>query len=122
MLSTMKNELSNLGINYQFGEWEGDIVYPYFVGEYIESESFTEDNLEDIEFILTGFARGQGSYLKLENIKNKIKKRFFNGVTVLKNNKAVTIFYGNSISAIPTGELELKKIQINLKIKQCEVI
>lgn len=122
MLSTMKNELLNLGINYQFGEWEGDIVYPYFVGEYIESESFTEDNFEDIEFILTGFARGQNAYLQLENIKNKIKKRFFNGVTVLKNNKAVTIFYGNSISGIPTGELELKKIQINLKIKQCEVI
>lgn len=120
MLKAINNELENLGINYEFAEWTSEVKYPYFVGEYTELENFTEDNVEDIDFILTGFTRGL--YSDLEDIKNKIKKRFFNGVTVLYENKSVTIFYGNSLGGIPTGEFGLKKIQIFLKIKVCEVM
>lgn len=117
--------MKSLGLQYGFGEYggnaEGKIVYPYFVGEYMETESTTEDGLQETTFILTGFSRG--SWEALEEAKEKIEKHFsLSGrVGITSSGSAVAIFYAHSL-IVPTGDAELKSIQINLSIKEWKVI
>lgn len=120
-LGIISNAMESLGINYNFMEWKGEVVYPYFVGEYQEIESINEDGMQESQFILTGFTRG--TWLELEEAKEKIENHFnkVGGKTAIADNgSAVAIFYANSL-VIPTGDAELKKIQINLTIKEWSV-
>jgi hypothetical protein len=125
VLKIINNAMAALGLNYSFGEYKnhefGRIIYPYFVGEYMETESFTEDGLCESTFILTGFSRK--SWLELEEAKEKIEKHF-NRVTgtvgITSSGSAVAIFYAHSL-VVPTGDAELKSIQINLSVKEWKV-
>lgn len=38
MLGFISDQLDQLGIPYEFGEWTGEISYPYFVGSFNETE------------------------------------------------------------------------------------
>jgi hypothetical protein len=124
-LKIIENAMSHLGLEYGFGEYSGNkdgkIVYPYFVGEYTETESLTEDGLQETTFLLTGFSRG--SWEDLENAKEKIENHF-NRVTgkvgITSSGSAVAIFYAHTL-IVPTGDAELKSIQINLSIKEWKV-
>lgn len=124
VLKIIKNTMHSLGLQYDFGEYKGDaegqIVYPYFVGEYMETESTTEDGLQETTFILTGFSRGDWD--TLEEAKEKIEKHFsLSGrVGITSSGSAVAIFYAHSL-IVPTGDAELKSIQINLSIKEWKV-
>lgn len=124
VLGIIRNALNSLGLQYGFGEYggnaEGRIVYPYFVGEYMETESTTEDGLQETTFILTGFSRE--SWEALEEAKEKIEKYFsLSGrVGITSSGSAVAIFYAHSL-IVPTGDAELKSIQINLSIKEWKV-
>ncbi len=120
-LNIISDSMQSLGINYEFGAWTSEVVYPYYVGEYQETPSLNEDGMQETTFILTGFARGK--WLELEEEKEKIKNYFpkVEGKTVIADNgSAVAVFYESS-SIIPTGDAELKKIQINLTIKEWSV-
>ena len=121
-LKFISEELTDAGINYEFGEWTTDPVPdPYFVGEYLESPSTNEDGLQEASFILTG--TGRNSWLALELSKATIKQLFnqISGKTaILSNGNGVAVFYSDS-SIIPTGDAELKRIQINLSIKEWSV-
>jgi hypothetical protein len=125
VLQIIGKAMNSLGLQYGFGEYggnaEGQIVYPYFVGEYMETESTTEDGLQETTFILTGFSRG--SWEALEEAKEKIEKHFsLSGrVGITSSGSAVAIFYAHSL-IVPTGDAELKSIQINLSIKEWKVI
>lgn len=110
--------LASAGINYEFGQWSGEIVYPYFVGEYTESEPMTEDGLLQSTFMLNGFSRSD--WLALQEAKETIEKLFSNSVQVLASGNGVCIFYAGA-SIIPENDLELKRIQINLTIKEWKV-
>lgn len=110
--------LTSEKINYEFGEWTSDIVYPYFVGEYQESPPTTEDGLHEATFILVGFSRG--SWLDLENAKETIEKLFSNLTTILSNGSGLAIFYDGAM-IVPTGDAELKRIEIRLNIKEWKV-
>jgi len=117
-LEFIDKELQDLGINYEFGEWTSDIVYPYFVGNFIEVP--TEDGPAETNFILEGFARG--SYLELLQTKDKIEKHFEHGKTaILDNHSGVAVVYDNANCDIPTGDANLKKVQINLTVKEWKV-
>ena len=117
VISTIDNELNNLSIPYEFMRWTGEKQYPYFVGEYMEEPTDSEDGYEEATFILTGTTRG--SWLELENCKQKIKNHFPNPQGLRKSvaDGAVIIFYENSFP-VDTGEDDLKRIQINLKVKK----
>lgn len=121
-LKVISDGMKALDLPYGFGVYSGNpVVYPYFVGEYTETEPTTEDGLQETSFLLTGFSRE--SWLALEQSKEKIENYFnrISGKTVITDNgSAVAIFYANSL-IVPTGDAELKRIQINLKIMEWKV-
>lgn len=108
LLEVIKKELSKF--NYEYGEYNGELVYPYIVGEYNESNHIYENNTTNGEMILTCFNRG--SELDLINIKEQIKNIF---ADYRANTTSGTIFisYRNKLF-IRSGEAELKKMEIYL--------
>lgn len=122
ILKIVSDAMDELGLEYGLEVYEKNpIVYPYFVGDYTEIEPMTEDGLMVTTFKLTGFSRG--SWLTLENAKERIENYFDKvcGKTVMVDNgSAVAIFYANSL-IVPTGDAELKRIQINLHCKEWSV-
>lgn len=122
VLNAVKKGMAAINLNYEYQEWTADPVYPYFTGEYQEFEPLNEDGMQETSFILTGFTRG--SYSDLEAAKEKIEKKFdsISGYKVSTDGSVVAIFYALALSNIPTGDAELKKIQINLTIKEWKVI
>lgn len=116
-LNFIKEQMDILKVPYEFGEWTSKIQYPYFVGEYTEADPVTEDGLEESYIILTGFHRGEN--IDLIDIKDKIKKHFhpIHGLRGDTDSGSITVFFGGAFS-VPTGEADLKKIQITLNIKQ----
>lgn len=120
-LNIIVDAMETLGINYEFMRWNSKPEYPYFVGEYQESEPLYETGQQDSIFMLTGYTRGD--WIDLEDAKEKIKNHFnkVSGKTVIADNgSAVAIFYATSL-VVPTGDAELKKIQINLDVKEWSV-
>lgn len=120
----MAEEMDALGINYDFEEWKGEPEYPYITGEYQEVESLDEDGEQETQFILNVFARGITAHGDLEEVKKRIKKHFpkIGGrLATIGEDSRVAIFYANTLGNIPTGDADLKKIQINLKIKEWSV-
>ena len=120
-LKAIAQGMNELQIPYEFSTWTQDIIYPYFVGEYQESEPLNEDGLQETTFLLTGFTRG--NWLELEEAKKKIAN-YFNKVSsktvIADDGTAVAIFYASAL-IVPTGDAELKRIQINLTIKEWSV-
>lgn len=119
-LKFIANKLHSAWIPYCFGEWTKEIQYPYFVGSYTESEPLNEDGESSSTFLLTGTTRY--SWLNLEKLKTNIKNMFpEDGLTaILEDNTGIAVFYMSSMP-IPTGVDELKRIQINLKVKEWRV-
>lgn len=116
--SFINENMDVLKIPYEFGEWTQVVRNDYFVGEVIEEPIGTEDGKEECSFILTGFFRGF-KYSDIEAIKNKIKAHFnpTTGLSGETSTGCIVAFYDKA-DYIPTGETDLKKIQINLKIKE----
>ena len=123
VLDAVDKGMKEAGLNYEFGEWKSDLVYPYWVGEYQELDPLNEDGMHETSFILTGFTRN--SRLELEREKEKIQKKFpqCGGYKAIADDgSAVAIFYAGCLANVPTGDAELKKIEINLTIKEWKVI
>lgn len=124
-LKTIKDSMKEIGINYQYKKWKGHPIYPYFVGSYQEVPTPGEDGMQEISFILTGFARSDGKVdgvLQLEDAKEKIENYFNTGnVVTTDSGSVVAIFYENTFGDLPTGDAELEKIEINLTIKEWRV-
>lgn len=106
-------------INYHFLYYKTDKVeYPYWVGEYIETEYSAETNYQETPFILTGVTRG--SYLELEKQKEIIKKALKDKRAILPNGAGIAVYFDYSMP-IRVDDIELQKIQINLTIQEWEV-
>lgn len=124
-LNIIKNSMEKIGLDYAFMEYkekDGDTMpKTYFVGEYQELDPTSEDGEEDAIFILTGFSREQ--WIRLETAKEKVKRYFpqtEGRMAVTESGSVVAIFYANSFP-IPVEDGELKKIQINLTVKEWTV-
>lgn len=106
-------------VNYHFLYYKTDKVeYPYWVGEYLESEYSAETNYQETTFILTGVTRG--SYLELEKQKEIIKKALKDKRAILPSGTGIAVHYDYSMP-IRTDDIELQKIQVNLTIQEWEV-
>ena len=124
-LQIISDAMTALGLKYGFMEYKvasgEESPKMYFVGEYQEIEPMNEDGMQETTFLLTGFSRG--TWLQLEEAKQNILNYFskVGGRTVVaESGSAVAVFYSNSL-VIPTGDAELKKIQINLIVKEWSV-
>lgn len=118
VLKAIDDSMNEIGINYEYMEWTSPPVYPYFTGEYQEVENPNEDGKQETQFILNGFARGEDAFLALENAKEQIKEYLLDGRLVSTEKSVVAIFYSNTLANLPTGDAELKRIQINLTVKE----
>ena len=116
-LKFIADQMAAIDIPYEFMEWTSEVKYPYFVGEITEHEPTTEDGAEFSTMILTGFHRSKNVELSQANA--KIKKHFGTifGLRARTENGAIAVFYAGAFF-VPTGEADLKRIQINLTIKE----
>ena len=106
-------------INYHFLYYKTNKVeYPYWVGEYLESEYSAETNYQETTFFLTGVTRG--SYLELEKQKEIIKKALKDKRAILPSGTGIAVHYDYSMP-IRVDDIELQKIQVNLTIQEWEV-
>lgn len=114
-LKFISAQMESIGIPYEFPEWTSDVTYPYFVGEITEDPVETEDGEEQSTLLLTGFNRG--NMIDLIKSKDKIKSHFppVYGLRGQTDSGAIAVFFDGSFP-VPSGEAELYKIQINLKI------
>lgn len=122
MLKSIKAAMTALNLNYGFMTYDvKPIVYPYFVGEYTETEGETEDELQEATFMLTGFSRGAGAWAALETAKTRIQEYFGNGKAyIATGGTTAAIMYAYSFP-VPKEEADLKSIQINLTVKEWKV-
>lgn len=124
-LEIVSNAMETLDIEYGFdvysGNAAGQIVYPYFVGEYTESTPLNEDGMQEATVMLTGFHRG--TWAELEAAKAKIENYFnkVSGKTVMADDGSAVIIFYDSALVIPKEDAQLKSIQINLSVQEWSV-
>lgn len=119
-LKYVSDLMQSLDIPYAFMRWETKPPDTYyFVGEYNEVAMTTmeEDGMQETTFILRGYTRCE--WLALEQAKAKIEA---NAATtaVLNDGSGIAVFYEGG-TVVPTGDAEVKSVQINLKIKEWKV-
>lgn len=119
VLRIINEIMGQLNLNYEYMEWTSDITYPYFVGEYLQSPETTEDGLVESSFILTGFTRG--TWLELEQAKERIEDFLRNGYRTTTDGQSGVVIFFDGCQPIRIEDAELKKIQINLIIKEWRV-
>lgn len=111
--------LTNNDINYEFQEWtSSDIIFPYWVGDYTETEYSSEQGYTGYTLMLTGTTNK--SWLDLEKDKEKIKTIFSDYTYSEKGYSegySLAIYYENSFN-IPCDDMAIKRMQINLEIKE----
>ena len=118
-LKFINEQMGVIAVPYELGEWTSAVKYPYFVGEYTDEPIETEDGAEESTLILTGFHRGKNILYELEKAKKKIKKHFpaIEGLRAETDSGTIAVFFDGAFP-IPTGEAELKRIEIHIKIKE----
>lgn len=115
VLAFINNKLTDAGINYALGEWKKKVVYPYFTGEYTHTPPMNEDGQEEATLSLNGFTRGE--YMELEEARAVIEAAFTYCTGILDDGSAVSVEYSGSL-IVPTGDAELKRIEITLSIRK----
>lgn len=122
ILQTMDKAMESLGLPYAFMVYnKAPLPALYFVGEYTEIAGTTEDGLREVTFMLTGYTRG--AWLELEQAREKIEKHFsraYGYTAVLASGTGLAISYANTL-IVPTGDAEVKRIQVNLQVKEWKV-
>lgn len=115
-LGIAEDELNSIGVPYEFMRWTSPVEDRYWVGEYTETATNTEDGYEEATLILTGTT--QESWLVLMQDREQIEDHFpsIGGLRKATDHGVVVFFYENSFP-VPTGEADLKRMQINLHIK-----
>lgn len=114
LLSFMNEQIEQLEIPYEFGEWTQDLSYPYFVGSFNEAEHRIEDGYTGGVFTLDGWSRG--SKITLAEVNDKLKKAF-EDLRAVRDGTAFFITYWNALM-IPTGEEDLFRITITFNTNE----
>lgn len=117
-LGFIDKSLSDVGIDYEFSRWtREDIPDTYWIGSFTDSPSLEEDGISETSFILTGTTHN--SWLDLMNQKEIIENLFPSVGGLLFSDESyplkTAVYYDNSFP-VPTDTMDIKRIQINLKI------
>jgi len=115
-LKFINEQMDIIAVPYEFGEWSSDNTKLYFVGEITEDPTIAEDGRESSTMLLTGFCRGK--MIDLLTVMEKIKNHFspVYGLRGTTDSGSTIVVFFDGYFIIPSGEADLKKIQINLKI------
>lgn len=108
-------QMEVLALPYEFMEWTSNIRYPYYVGE-ITEEPISDESGERIStMIISGFHRGR--FIDLERDKEKMEAHFdpVCGLSGETDSGSIAVFFENAFY-VPTGEADLKRIEIHLRI------
>ena len=117
ILGIITSEMNIIDVPYAFMRWASNTKPDrYWIGEYSETPTNTEDGYKEFTVMLTGTANG--SWLELSQDRGKIEDHFsvVGGIRKTTELGAVVIFYENSFP-VPTGDANLKRFQVNLRIK-----
>lgn len=118
VLGVLKKELNNLKINNEFYEWTGKVPKkPYWVYEYIITDSNPENNQIQGIILLNGFSRN--GLLDLEKDKDLILKQFRN-YTTIADGVGLSI-NSNDGQFMNTNDRELKRFEIKLNFNEWSV-
>lgn len=115
-LGYLDSKLSEI-IKYQLDTWQGDLVFPYFpywVGDYQETEYNYEQQYHEYSFTLTGTTKG--TYAQLESDREKIEQVFSNH-TYKEKGHGIAIYYDDSIM-IPSVDEQIKRMEVHLTVKE----
>ena len=115
ILKLIKKIMLELKLNYQFLEWNGTLKFPFIIGEIDELPNENEDGKNRYQFILT-LTDNNSTLMELLEVKEKIKNKFKYNY----KEDGIVISYTNS-QVIPTGDENLKRMQINLEINTWEI-
>lgn len=115
-LGITHSELKSIDVPYEFMRWTSPVEDRYWVGEYTEIPTDVEDGYEEGTLLLTGTTKNLWSVLMEDRVKIKDHFSKIGGLRKPTDDGTVVIFYENSFP-VPTGEADLKRIQINLHIK-----
>ena len=116
-LKFINEQMEAIAVPYDFDVWTSEeIPNLYFVGEITEEPAITEDGRESSTMLLTGFCRGK--MIDLLAVMEKIKSHFnpVHGLRVTTSSGSTIAAFFDGYFSIPSGEADLKKIQINIKI------
>lgn len=115
-LGIAKDELNKIDVPYEFMRWTSSNTDIYWVGEYTETPTDAEDGYEEGTLLLTGTTKNLWSVLMKHRAKIKDHFSKVGGLRTATDVGAVVIFYEHSFP-VPTGDANLKRIQVNLHIK-----
>ena len=121
LLNFVQQEMNSLNIPYEFEVWTAPVQYPYFVGDLIEVEGNSEDGFEEKTLIITGTTTG--TWLELLQTEEMIKQAFppVGGLrAILDDGSGVVLQYATALP-LPTGEADLKRIEIRVTVKMWKV-
>lgn len=119
ILKFIKSEMDELNIPYDFIEWNKKLTFPYFVGEISEIPTLDEDGQSQYQFILTG--TDKETINNMLSVNEKLKTKYKYGYkTLLDNGSGVVVIYENMLP-IPSQDETIRRIQINIRIKQWEM-
>lgn len=119
ILKAVSDSLEGIGITYAYGWYKDHPGYPYWVGDYTETEGSTEDGLRTASMTLTGTAE---KLIDLETDRAAIERLYnpIEGITMPFDKGMVKIWYASSLS-VPVDVEGICKLQINLTIKEWRV-
>ena len=117
ILGVIKDEMNIIDVPYAFMRWTSSTTPErYWIGEYTQTTTETEDGYEEYNILLTGTTKN--SWREMLQDVAKIKEHFspIGGLPKRTDKGVVVVYYDNSFP-VPTGEADLKRIQVNLRIK-----
>lgn len=116
MLKKFNEIMESLNLNYEFDKMtQSPPVYPYWVGEYSDTEEMNEDGQRQGTIILNGFSRNDK--LTLERDKDKIRRFFQKDPYCHIDSGGILFGYGGAFDIREEND-ELSRTQITIPYKK----
>ena len=112
LLMVLNDELTKLGIDYEYEVRTAKNCYPYFIGNADITDNQPEYGGTGGTVTLYGFDFDNGMY-RLLQANERIKEHFENFIAVI-NDQAVSIEYNSCLSFTDQADAKLKRINITM--------